>query len=262
MLVFGVLSELPLWANALLLLGIATSVAALAPLLVRRAVGFERLVLNNEIAGFQYATLGTIYAVLLAMAVVAVWGDYRDAQRLVDTEASSWGNLYALAAAIPDPGRAEVRTALRGYMRAVIDDEWPAMQQGRESELTARSLEQVRSTLLQVEVPDRRVATVYDHMLDRMIELSEGRRSRLDLVPGALPPLIDLVLIAGAAITIGFTLFFAGRDVRIQVLMTGMLGLMINLVLLAAIELNYPFAGGVRVSAEPIEQVLRRVEGG
>ena len=53
----------------------------------------------------------------------------------------------------------------------------------------------------------------------------------------------------------------AGRDVRVQALMTGMLGLMINLVLLAAIELNYPFAGGVRVSAQPIEEVLRRFAG-
>ena len=98
-------------------------------------------------------------------------------------------------------------------------------------------------------------------MLDRIIELSQGRRSRLDMVPGSLPPLIDLVLVVGAAITIGFSLFFAGKDVRPQALMTGMLALMINLVLLAAIELNYPFAGGIRVSSQPIELMLRRFAG-
>ena len=129
------------------------------------------------------------------------------------------------------------------------------MQQGRESQRAAESLWHLRTALLQVQVTDARVATMYDHMLDRLIELSEGRRSRIDMLPGSLPPLIDLVLVAGAVITIG-TLFFAGH-VRIQALMTGMLGLMINLVLLAAIELNYPFAGGVRVSSQPIEDVLR-----
>ena len=103
---------------------------------------------------------------------------------------------------------------------------------------------------MQVQVTDARVATVYDHMLDRLIELSEGRRSRIDMLPGSLPPLIDLVLVLGAVITIG-------KDVRTQALMTGMLGLMIILVLLAAIELNYPFAGGIRVSSQPIEDVLR-----
>ena len=91
---------------------VATCLAALAPLVIRRAVGFERLVVNNEIAGFQYSTLGTSYAVLLALAVVAVWGDFRDAQRMVDIEASSWVNMFAAgggaarARAGSRPGRA------------------------------------------------------------------------------------------------------------------------------------------------------------
>jgi hypothetical protein len=260
MYIFHALSGLPLWTTAILLLIVSTCLAALAPLAIRRAVGFERLVVNNEIAGFQYSTLGTSYAVLLALAVVAVWGDFRDAQRLVDAEASSWGNLYILTDALPEPSRTDARTALRSYVRALIDDEWPLMQEGRESELAAQALQHVRKAMLEVQFGDPRTATVYDHMLDRLIELTEGRRSRLDMLPGSLPPLIDMVLVVGAMITIGFTLFFAGKAVRIQALMTGMLCLMINLVLFAAIELNYPFAGGVRVMALPFEEVMRRVE--
>ena len=237
---------------------LSTALAALAPFLVRRAVGFERLVLNNEIAGFQYSTLGTSYAVLLAMAVVAVWGDYRDAQRLVDEEAASWGNIYQLAAALPQPNAENVQAALRDYMDALLEDEWQAMQLGHESARAAETLQKLRESVLAVRVTDIREATIYDHMLDRMIELSEGRRSRLDMLPGSLPPLIDVVLVVGAVITISFTLFFGGKDVRTQSLMTGMLGLMINLVLLAAIELNYPFAGGVRVSSAPMESAMVR----
>ena len=259
MYVFNALSGLPLWTTAFLLLVVITGLAALAPLVLRRAVGFERLVVNNEIAGFQYSTLGTSYAVLLALALVAVWGDFRDAQRLVDGEASSWLNIYTLGQALPEPDRETVRAALRAYVDALIGEEWPAMQLGQDSDLATRALEHVRATLLGVQVSDLRMATAYDHMLDRLIELSEGRRARLDMLPGSLPPLIDTVLVAGAVIAIGFTLFFAGRDVRMQALMTGLMCLMINLVLFAAIELNYPFAGGVRVSPEPIEQVLRRV---
>lgn len=258
MLVFDALSGLPLWKTVLILLGVSTALAALAPFLVRRAVGFERLVLNNEIAGFQYSTLGTSYAVLLAMAVVAVWGDYRDAQRLVDEEAASWGNIYQLAAALPQPNAENVQAALRNYMDALLEDEWQAMQLGHESPRAAETLQNLREAVLAVRVIDIREATIYDHMLDRMIELSEGRRSRLDMLPGSLPPLIDVVLVVGAVITISFTLFFGGKDVRTQSLMTGMLGLMINLVLLAAIELNYPFAGGVRVSSAPMESAMAR----
>ena len=80
-------------------------------------------------------------------AVVAVWGDYRDAQRLVDLEASSWGNVYKLAEALPEPGRTNVQAALRDYIRALIDDEWPAMQQGLESERAAEALQALRTAM-------------------------------------------------------------------------------------------------------------------
>jgi hypothetical protein len=36
-------------------------------------VGFERLVSNNEVAGFKFAALGVGRAVLLGFAVVTVW---------------------------------------------------------------------------------------------------------------------------------------------------------------------------------------------
>lgn len=259
MLLFSALSALPLFWTALLLLVGATLLAAMAPLLVRRAIGFERIVVNNEIAGFQYSTLGTSYAVLLALAVVAVWDDFRDAQRTVDLEAAAWLNLYTISEVLPDPGRAKLRDEMVDYARLLIDDEWPAMLAGRDSSLATAALSHVRSALLQLEIADLRTATVYDHMMDRLIELSEYRRARLDMLPGSLPPLIDIVLVVGAVITIGFTLFFAGRDVIIQSVMTGLMCLMINLVLFAAVELNYPFSGGVRVGPEPLEQVLERV---
>ena len=259
MYVFYALSALPLWLTALLTLGITTLVAASAPLLLRRTVGFERLVLNNEIAGFQYSTLGTSYAVLLALAVVAVWDDYREAQRVVEREASAWMNLYRLAEAVPEPGRTAAHDALRVYAHALVDDEWPAMARGAESPEAAAAMHGVRRALLSLDINDARTATIYDHLLDRMIELTEGRRSRLDMSHGSLPPLIDTVLVVGAVLTISFTLFFAGKDVWMQACMTGMLCLMVMLVLFASIELNYPFAGGINIPPTAMESMLAQV---
>ena len=54
-----------------------------AQLLVRRWVGVETLVKNNEIAGFKFATVGVIYAVLLAFSVIAVWDKFSNAENAV-----------------------------------------------------------------------------------------------------------------------------------------------------------------------------------
>ena len=49
---------------------------------------------NNEIAGFKFATVGVIYAVLLAFSVIVVWEKFNDAQTTVAGEASATAALF------------------------------------------------------------------------------------------------------------------------------------------------------------------------
>jgi hypothetical protein len=42
------------------------------PVVARHYVELSRLRTNNEVAGFKFATVGVLYAVLLAFAVVVV----------------------------------------------------------------------------------------------------------------------------------------------------------------------------------------------
>jgi hypothetical protein len=73
------LSNLPLWALIALIVIVPTALAMTAQVLIRRSVGVETLVRNNEIAGFKFATVGVIYAVLLAFSVIVVWEKLNDA---------------------------------------------------------------------------------------------------------------------------------------------------------------------------------------
>src|SRR5690349_20738036 len=65
------LTTQPLWLSGTLLIGVATLIAMAGPILVRRRVSLDRLRINNEVAGFKFATVGVLYAVLLA------FGDHR-----------------------------------------------------------------------------------------------------------------------------------------------------------------------------------------
>jgi len=87
---------LPLWVAAILLVVLPTIAAMCGPVLMRRRIGLERLTSNNEIAGFKFAAVGVIYAVLLAFAVFVVWGKFNDAETAVVQEAgASADNLSA-----------------------------------------------------------------------------------------------------------------------------------------------------------------------
>ena len=49
----------------------------------------DALARHNDVAGFIYAALGVIYAVLLALVVIAVWGEYDAASVTVEQEANA-----------------------------------------------------------------------------------------------------------------------------------------------------------------------------
>ena len=55
----------------------AVCLVAIAALeLVQRLVPSEKRQEHNEVAGFLYAVVGVVYAVLLALLVIAVWEHY------------------------------------------------------------------------------------------------------------------------------------------------------------------------------------------
>ncbi len=120
------LTGLPLWAAAILSVVIPTIAAMCGSVLMRRRIGLERLTSNNEIAGFKFATVGVIYAVLLAFAVIVVWEKFSDAETAVIQEAGASATLYRLTAG-PEPEAVATRAALGNYLRLAMDQDWPLM---------------------------------------------------------------------------------------------------------------------------------------
>src|SRR5215203_2360216 len=107
--------------------------AALAGLeLVQRLVPAQKRQEHNEVAGFLYAVVGVVYAVLLALLVIAVWGQYQRARETVESEASAVGEIAWLAHRLPEPERHELQEDARSYAQEVVDEEWPLMEQGLE----------------------------------------------------------------------------------------------------------------------------------
>ena len=70
----NLLTATPLWVAAVVLLIPTTILAMCGPMIVRRYVPLERLRDNNEVAGFKFGTVGVIYAVLLAFAILRCLG--------------------------------------------------------------------------------------------------------------------------------------------------------------------------------------------
>jgi hypothetical protein len=91
------LTTQPIRVSGTILIGLTTVLAMLGPYVVRRHVALERLTTNNEVAGFKFATVGVLYAVLLAFAIFVVWQRYADAETTVAQEAGAADTIYRLS---------------------------------------------------------------------------------------------------------------------------------------------------------------------
>ena len=249
------LCELPLWASAILLVVAPTTIAMCGPVLVRRQVDLARLATNNEIAGFKFATVGVIYAVLLAFAVIAVWEKFSEAEGMVTKEAGAAATLYRLAAG-PEPEAAAAKLALNNYLKLAIDRDWPLMAKEKGSRDVTRALDGLYAAILRLPETGLRKSASFGEMLKQLDEITESRRTRLRLATGIIPTMLWVVLCCGAVMTIGFTFFFGTKNLRAQITMTGILAVIVFMGLLVILSFDHPFTGPVHVDAEPLQMVL------
>ncbi len=249
------LASLPLWLGALLIVVLPTALAMCGPLLVRRRVSLERLVTNNEIAGFKFATVGVIYAVMLAFAVIIVWERFSDAEAAVTQEAGAAATIYRLAVG-DAPEAVATRHALDHYLEEVIAKDWPAMWQERNNREVTQDLTDLYAATLRLAQGGTRQQSELVELFHQLDELTQARRARLHFASGIVPGMVWLVLVLGAVLTVSFTFFFGTRNLSAQVMMTGILATIVFMGLFVIVSVNHPFTGPVHIDPEPLRAVL------
>jgi hypothetical protein len=256
--VISFLTSQSLWVSGAILIGLGTALSMLGPGLVRRYVTLERLTANNEIAGFKYATLGVLYAVFLAFAIIVVWQKFSDAEADVVQEAGAATTIYRLSHGMDEKSGTEIRGAVTTYLKVAIADDWPAMDRGvtGASGSARQALDAIYTALLSSEPAERAGNPVMSELLHQLDVMTQARRSRLIAAEGSVPGIIWVVLFGGAVVAIVFTFFFGTRNLQAQVMMTGLLAMMIFAELLIIVAIDRPFTGSVKVEPTALADVL------
>jgi hypothetical protein len=210
---------------------------------------------HNDLAGFILAVIGVIYAVLLAFVTIGVWERYEQAEARSFEEPASLAVVYRDADLFPQSR--ELREAVRVYAESVIADEWPLMRHGGSSPKAGALLERVDKIVRTLPADDPQRQDVHTRMLDAINTAQLDRDTRLTEDATGIDPLLWLVLIVGATLTVGFTFLFGFRHSMMQQLMTGSLGLLIALVLFLTVALNFPYRGNISVPPEGFHSALR-----
>ena len=223
---------------------------------------------HNDVAGFIYAALGVIYAVLLALVVIAVWEEFGRARVTVESEANALAEIFWLAHRLPEPERHQLQELARSYAQEVVDEEWPLMEQGRtplmeHSRATPHGwalIDDIRATIQGYEPRTEAGQELYAEGLDQVQRLADARRTRLVQAEESIPAVLWVVLVVGGMVAVGFTYLFGLEDTGAHMLIVASLAGVIALMLFTIGVLDHPFSGGARIGTGAFELVLNRFE--
>jgi hypothetical protein len=182
------------WLSALLLIVGTVALALGLMLLVRRTVRFSVLEEHQEVAGFIYAIIGVLYAVLLAFIVVVVWEQQAEARVRVEQEANELADLYRGTSAFPPAVRTRLRSDLHAYTESVLREEWPGMSAGRIDQETWRRYDALWLAYLELKPLTTYENAWYTQALERLNTLGDQRRLRLLSGRAHLPGAMWVVL--------------------------------------------------------------------
>jgi hypothetical protein len=245
-----------LWTLALGVIGFSIVYAFVGVLAGRRVTRSRVKEGHNDVLVPIFLTSGTIYAVLLAFLVIAVWESYGAAKDNAAEEASTLATLYRQTNGLPDKQQLQLRDLLREYTEAVAKQEWPIQAAtGGASPAARKALGDIYRTYRTMD-PKVAASPIAVEFLQTMRVVAADRNRRTLQAGEQLPGVLWLGLILGGLIVIGmsFLLYMdtSWPQVTITVLMSALIGTLLFITLL----FNRPFNGPLGISADSYEHSL------
>lgn len=227
--------------------------------LVRRFANVDWLRTHHEVASYFFMTLGTLYSVLVAFGIFVVWSDFKEAATNLEHEATEVADLSRLSTLMPMPLRRDISDALMEYLNSVVQDEFPAMAEGRDSQRTWNAMQKLWGAYNTDQLNTPQYQAGYAESLKHLTALSDLRRTRLLSSRGTVPDNLWILLIAGGILLVGFTYFFGHESVSSQATMTAVLAGILSFSIFLIASLDTPYSGVERVTPLPFVMELAHV---
>jgi hypothetical protein len=241
-----------------LLLAILLSVSGLIfaqhriPLALRQA--------NNSPIGIIYGALYVTFGVVVGFSAFLVLTKYTTSQATVVNEASDVRALYYIAEQFPQAQRDQLQDLATSYARAVVEEEWPLMEEGQSSPRATALNQEITRSIETLQPSTSTEQTLFSQALLRANELNQNRSIRLLYASKGLPLILWFVLGILAVIIILFTYFLGMESAWLHVLAVAALAAGLTFTMFTTIALDSPFGGDLRVTPEAFETVLSEME--
>lgn len=213
----------------------------------------------DAIVSTKAGYLAETYAILLGMLLVAALAEFQDMQTTVAAEAGKLAAIRSLTAGLEPVDRAAWDEAVSSYARVVAQEEWPELALGGHSAGVDRALERLFTLVGGTSAPPGSpAATILPRTGELLQAVVDHRAARVtNGPPDAAEGELGRALLILTAIAIAVPWFLRSTNLLIHLLLAGLLTLAYIALIVTAIDLFYPFAGGMHLGPEAFAGLVR-----
>lgn len=253
------IAELPTWPACFLLVGLAALLVNAGLPLARYCVRNLFLERNTAAQNAVFAVIGTVYATLVAFAVVVVWESYSQAESTVAQEANALADLERMSRGFSVPVRRQVQEAARTYATLVINVEWRQMADRGPDPRAHAALTELWTVYTDMS-PKLKENPLYETSVERLNEIDDNRRLRLLASQTEVPAVVWVMLYCGGVLSVVMVYFFGVRRDWVQRLLVSVLAVVVALSVFLVASLEKPFAGDSGISPDAFVSVVANMQ--
>lgn len=199
-------------------------------------------------------TFALLYGLIFALSIGNLSAKNSQASATAATESVALAQMVRGAGGLPTDVRVPVRQSIRDYTRAVVEDEWKTLEQGKPSVRVSTALDNMYATYQSFVGKPAPTGALATAGLSKLDQVTASRRTRLDLSQQGLPVLLRALLILGVILFI--VLSFPNRiySRSIQMLVMGGIAAFLAFSFSLTVILDYPFSGDQSVKNDVYQQ--------
>ena len=219
--------------------------------LIARTLNHEEV---KDTASNLFRFAGVLVSLFLSLTFADVVIDLNAIENTIDREAWALADIYHDLQHFGVEEARSIQVLVRNYTQAVIEDDWPALEDDRVSERTYGLLLQIQEAVLNLKTTNVPQETLRSLMIEDVDLISDYRLSRKHKTMKQ-PPFFMIVVLFGFLVTM--VCFGLYRPVPILVVLISLHALLVGMSISLILSLSDPFVGILGIDPVPFEEVLK-----
>jgi hypothetical protein len=250
------LQKLNFVESSILIPGTLGFIVAVLPWL-RDKLGMKLASDVNDGFSEGFSAIALFFVFIAAASLASVQGFQKDGAKAVETEINAIQNLDRDLTRINTPQAIAARVALKQYVRAVIDDEWPKLADGEESEKVTHLVGDVIKQINHMENSSPKDAMVLEGLEKLIANVADARSERVEVANEHLNPIYWGLVFAFIGLLIVVSAFTHVSLSKRASLCGKMVAISFSLVML--IQTDGVFSGDIAIKPTGFEKLAKKL---